>query len=195
MRGRTLTLCLRAAFGLFALQLAGVGRLAQAQSTYQWPDFQPDLQPGPSNSDVKAKPPTVTLSPPAVGTPPERVKFSGYWQGWMCRDRIVDVNVSVTKVTDKGANVRYAAASKHVKTLRRPVSYTRSARFDADVLRLRLGQKTEIVLGMRPDGHMNIKWDSPSRGWCTGIMQRTLTPPPGAASTNERERTAVKPAR
>ena len=90
MTTRSLTLCLCAAFGLLALQLAGAGGLAQAQSTYQWPDFQPDLQPGPSNSDVKAKPPTVTLSPPTVGTPPaERVKFSGYWQGWMCRDRIV----------------------------------------------------------------------------------------------------------
>ena len=66
MTSRSLTLCLCAAFGMFALQLAGAGRLAEAQSTYQWPDFQPDLQPGPSNRDVKSKPPTVTLSPPAV---------------------------------------------------------------------------------------------------------------------------------
>ena len=116
----SLTLCLCTAFGLFVLHLTGAGRLAEAQSTstYQWPDFQPNLKAGPSNSDVKAKPPRTTLSPAAVGTTPERAKFSGYWEGWMCRDRIVDVNVLVTKVTNEGAKVRYAVASEHVEALK-----------------------------------------------------------------------------
>lgn len=192
MTRQSLALYLCAAFGLFALQLAGADRLAEAQSAYQWPEFQPNLKAGPSNSDVKAKPPRMTLSPAAVGTSSERAKFSGYWEGWMCRDKIVDVNVLVTKVTNKGAKVRYAAASEHVKALKRPVSYIRSARFNGDVLRLRLGEGTEIILGMRPDGYMNIKWDL-QRGWCTGIMQRTLAPPPDAASTKERKRTPTTP--
>ena len=117
--------------------LMGASQLAEAQSTYQWPEFQPDLQPGPSNTDVKAKPPAMTLAPPEVGTSPERAKFSGYWEGWMCRDAIVDVNVLVTKVTNKGAKVRYAAASEHSDSLKRPVSYIRSASFIGDVLQVR----------------------------------------------------------
>ena len=188
------SLCLCTAFGMFALELTGAGRLAEAQSTYEWPEFQPALRPGPSNTDVKAKPPAMTLSPPAVGTSPDRAKFSGYWEGWMCRDKIVDVNVLVTKVTNKGAKVRYAVASEHVDSLkRRPVSID-SARFKGDVLQFG-ERKTKIILGMRPDGYMNIKWDVTARGsgWCTGIMQRTLAPPPGAASTKEKKRTSTKP--
>ena len=164
---------------VLAALLTGQGlALAETQSTYQWPEFQPELQPGPSNTDIKAKPPAMTVSPPAAGTSPERAKFSGYWVGWMCRDKRVDVNVLVTKVTKKGAKVRYAVASEHVGSLKRPVSYIRPARFKGDVLRLWLNPQTKIILGMRPDGYMNIKWDAVARGsgWCSGVMQRTLLP-------------------
>ena len=166
--------CLCAGFGLFALQLAGVVRA----DAFEWPDFQPGLEASSSHSPVKAKAPPsrFKLSPAEAGTSPERANFGGYWEGWMCRDKIVDINVLVKDVTNEGAKVRYAVASKRIK----PTSYIRSASFDGDVLRFFLRKKrTEVILGTRQDGQMNMKWHDKKRdAWCTGVMQRIEEPPP-----------------
>ena len=145
----------------------------EASSAYQWPAFQAGLRTGSSNSPVKAKPPTLSLAPAAVGTSADRAKFGGVWEGWMCRHRSADVKLAVTKVTNEGAEVEYASGSERFGAY----DHTMSTRFDGDVLRGEFPDEAELILGMRPDRHMNVKFDRPGRNWCTGIMQRTQAPP------------------
>lgn len=165
-----------AVFVLMLLALASVSPAQADEYEFEWPGFQGGLQPGPSNTEIKAKKPRIKPIPPAEGTRSDRAKFSGYWEGWMCRKRSVDVNVFVHEVTDKDANMRYSAANEH--SLRGGFVRRRTAEFRGDVLILKM-RGADIILGMRPDGHMNIKWDADKsgRGWCTGVMQRTLSPP------------------
>ena len=169
MTGRFLAMCLFSAFGLLALQVSGSKWIAEASAAYQWPDFQARLRPGPSNSPVKAERPTVRIVPAAAGTPAVLASYGGVWEGWMCRKKSVDLKLAITSVTSAGAEVEYGYGSKRFGNFNRMLS----ARFDEDVLRARFLNGAELILGMRDDGHLNVKWERSERNaWCTGILAR-----------------------
>ena len=160
-------------FGLLALQVAGGKWNIEASAAYEWPTFQAGLKLGPSSSPVKALPPTLPLAPAAVGTSADRAKFGGVWEGWMCRRRRMDVKIAITNLTNEGAEVEYASGSERFGAY----NHTMSTLFESDVLRGEFPNGAQLILGMRPDGHMDVKFDRPGRNWCTGIMQRTQAPP------------------
>ncbi|WP_260295231.1 hypothetical protein [Sedimenticola hydrogenitrophicus] len=144
-------------------------------TTYRWPDFQQGLIPGPSNSPVKAKMPSVSLTPIANKMTSERAAFGGVWEGWMCRNKVVDVKVAVRELTNEGAMVDYASGAQSFGSF----NITLSAQFSGDVLRGTLPSasgRPDLILGMRSDGHMNVKWDN-GTNWCTGVMERTASLP------------------
>lgn len=144
----------------------------ETSAVYRWPLFQDGLRPGPSRSPIKAKPPTLPLIPAAKGTPAHLVSYGGVWEGWMCRKKSVDLKLAITEVTSEGAEVEYSYGSKRFGN----VNHRLSTRFDDDVLRGRLPNGAELILGMRNDGHMNVKWERSERNaWCTGILARAGT--------------------
>ena len=169
MKRRSLTVCLLSLVGLLVLQpLEGKG-VAEASSAYRWPDFQHRLKPGPSNSPVKAEPPTLRMVPAAADTPDELASFAGVWEGWMCPNRSVDLKLAITSGTGEGARIEYGYGSKRFGRFNRMLS----ARFDHDVLRAKLPKGAELILGMRDDGHLNVKWERSKRNvWCSGILAR-----------------------
>lgn len=139
-----------------------------AAGSFQWPDFQPGLKVAPSGSPVAAPLPDVTLVPATSGTSAEHAAYGGIWDGWMCRNRTVDVKIAVTNVTDTGATVYYASGSGSFGAYSHPpVEF----RFAGDVLRGTFDNGIDLILGMRPDGHMNVKYDAAR--WCTGILENT----------------------
>ena len=89
----------------------------------------------------------------------------------MCRDKVVDVKVVVLDLTNDGATVHYASGAKSFGNFKTKIA----ARFSRDVLTGTFPNGADLVLGMRPDGHMNVKYDTDR--WCTGIMQRTKSLP------------------
>ena len=172
---RSLTLWFFVAVCFFALPLTGVVRSADACGPEQWPDFQPRLNPGPSNSPVKAPPPTLPLSQAASGTSAERADYGGLWEGWMCRNKVRDVVVAIARVTNEGAEVEFSTGHKRWGKL----SNTLSMKFDetGDVLCGTFPDETALMLGMRGDGHLNVMWARPGSWWCSGIMERTRVSP------------------
>ena len=156
-----------------ALLLAGC-QTTGSSTTYSWPSFQSGLRPGPSSSPVKAELPPVKLTAAAPAIVPAHAAYGGVWEGWMCRDRVVDLKIAVTDVTDAGAIVVYASGSKSFGAFEHPPI---TARFSGDVLRGTFGNGVDLILGMRADGGMNVKYDAES--WCTGIL-RSVTPLPKA---------------
>lgn len=175
MLRRSLTLSLCAVFGLLVLPLIGAVLPADACSPNEWPSFQPRLDPGPSNSPVKATRPTLSLSPAAADTREERSEYGGLWEGWMCRDKVRDVVVAVARVTNEGAEVEFSTGNKRWGKF----SSTLSMKFDesGEVLCGTFPSEQALMLGMRGDGHMNVMWAHPGRWWCSGIMRRTQVPP------------------
>ena len=155
---------------LVAVILAG-GVSASLGAEYKWPADQAGLTPGPSKSPVKAKMPTKKLTPAVEGTAPERAAFGGVWEGWMGRNRQTDIKVAVRLVTNKGAKVDYSVGSSSFGKF----NITIRSRFVGDILRGTFPNGARLILGMRSDGHMNVKYDG--GGVPTGIMQRTQAPP------------------
>ena len=114
---------------------------------------------------MKAELPPVKLAPAAPSIAPAHAAYGGVWEGWMCRDRVVDLKIAVTDVTDTGATVAYASGSKSFGSFEHPPI---TARFSGDVLRGTFGNGVDLILGMRSDGNMNVKYDA--ENWCTGIL-------------------------
>ena len=175
MTSRSWTACFCAVVCLFALHLPAGVWTAEASPVFKWPGFQPNLRTGPSNSPVKARPIEISLTPAADGTPSQRAVFGGTWNGWMCRNRTFDVKLAVAEVDIEGARIEYSVGSERSGTF----AATITARFDGDVLRGPFPRgAAELIVGMRPDGHMNIKYSRlKGDGWCTGIMQRVKSLP------------------
>ena len=158
--------------GVFlATVIWAVGVSPSSGAEYKWPAYQAGLTPGSSNSPVKAKLPTKKLTSAVEGTAPERAAFGGVWEGWMGRNRVIDIKVAVRMVTNKGAKVDYSVGSSSLGKF----NTTISARFVGDILRGTFPNGARLILSMRSDGHMNVKYDR--GGGPTGIMQRTQAPP------------------
>lgn len=162
-----------AVVGLIALQFAGYANRTTQASSFEWPKIQSRLSPGSSASSAKAKPPTLALTPAAAGTPDDLARYGGLWEGWMCRGRIRDVKVAIANVTGKGARVEYRTDDDRWPAF----GVTLSMEFIGDVLQGTPNDRAYLTFGMRPDGHMNVKYELPGRWWCSGVMQRTRAPP------------------
>ena len=160
------------AAGLSACQTTGSTAGSTTGSTsYKWPSFQAGLKPGPSTSPVKAKLSSVSLTPAAEKTAPERAAFGGVWEGWMCRDRVVDAKIAVREVSNAGATVDYATGAQSFGN----ANFTVATRFAGDVLKGTFPNGAGLILGMRSDGHMNIRYDA--QNWCTGILRQVKSLP------------------
>ena len=162
-----------AALVLIALQLAEYAERTAQAASFEWPSFQASLKPGPSASSAKAKPPTLPLTPAATGTPDDRANYGGLWEGWMCRDQIRDVKVAISNVTSEGAQVEYRTRDDKYGAF----NATLSVKFKGDVLQGLPKNAAYLTFGLRPDGHMNVKYEVPNRWWCSGILRRTQAPP------------------
>ncbi len=156
--------CVLAVLGLIALQFAGYAQRTTQASSFEWPDYQARLWPGPSASSEKAKPPTLALTPAAAGTPDDLASYGGLWEGWMCRNRFRDVKVAISNVAREGARVEYRQNDEKYQAF----SVTLSMEFSGDVLQGLPNNAAYLTLGMRPDGHMNVKYEVPNRWWCSG---------------------------
>ncbi len=162
-----------AVLGLVALQFAKFAERTAQASSFEWPEFQARLQPGSSSGSAKAERPTLALTPAAAGTPDDRASYGGLWEGWMCGGRRRDVKVAIANVTSEGAQVEYRTNDDKFPAF----DVTLSMEFSGDVLQVVVHNSAYLTLGMRPDGHMNVKFEVPNRWWCSGIMQRTQAPP------------------
>ena len=159
--------------GVFlAAVVLAVGVNASSGADYKWPAYQAGLTPGPSNSPVKAKMPSTKLTPSVEGTAPERAAFGGVWEGWMGRNKVIDIKIAVRMVTNEGAKFDYSVGSRRIGKF----NTTISARFVGDILRGTFSNGASLILSVRSDGYMNVKYES-SGGSPTGIMQRTQAPP------------------
>ena len=154
------------------VSLAGCQTTEMSSGPYDWPDYQAGLAPGASNSPVKAMLPRVMLEPAADETAPERAAFGGVWEGWLGRDKTIDIIVAVRKVTNNGAKVDYSVGSASFDKY----NTTISSRFVGDTLQGTFGNGARLILSVRSDGHMNVKYELGSAA-PTGIMQRTQAPP------------------
>ena len=155
-----------------AVLLLAACQTTSGSTTYSWPSFQSGLRPGLSSSSVKAELPPIKLTPANPAIDPTHIAYGGEWKGWMCRNRAVDLQIAITDVTDEGATVSYASGSKSFGAFTHPPI---TAHFSGDVLRGTFNNGVGLILGMRPDGNMNVKYDSDN--WCTGIL-RNVTPLP-----------------
>lgn len=168
-----------AAVVLAACQTTGTsGRQAASTETYTWPGYQAGLRMGPSTSRIKADRPHVVLAPAAVGTSAAHAAYGGVWEGWMCQDRTRDVKLVVHSVDESGAQVAYATASSE----RGKYTDDLAAKFVGDTLRGQFSGGASLVLGMRPDGYMNVKFAYGSRFSCTGILERAARLPGSVAA-------------
>ena len=93
------------------------------------------------------------------------------WEGWMGQNKVIDIKIAVRMVTNKGAEVDYSVGSRSIGKF----NTTISARFVEDILRGTFPNGARLILSMRSDGHMNVKYDGGNVP--TGIMQRTQAPP------------------
>lgn len=144
---------------------------ATEAASFEWPDFQAELEPSQSVSSIKAPTPSLMLEPALPDASDERSKFNGSWEGWACRYKVVDLKIVISKVSKKGAEVGYAVASEEYNI--EPTYFEKSARFKRDVLRLKLNRGVRVFFGLREDGNLNYKWQNRDGFWCTGILNRT----------------------
>jgi hypothetical protein len=147
------------------------GRVQDTGDTI-WPSFQQSLTAGPSNSPIKAKLPEIAMGPVAQNTRPELAAFGGIWEGWMCRNRVTDVKIAIHDVSNGEATLTYASGNPSYNNY----YSTAAARFDGRTLRGSLSNGAEIILAMRADGNMNIKYQQPEN-WCTGVLRQTKNLP------------------
>lgn len=165
---------------LLSLIVVSCKTTENAGGSYSWPNFQSGLRPGLSTSPLKAEfSGEVVLTSAEPGTPEEYAAYGGIWEGWMCRDAIVDAKVAISNITATGASINYASAAETWRSIYAGGVFNRStsASFEGDTLQGTLAKGVNLILGMRPDGHLNVKWEQYTKGnWCTGILKKTKSP-------------------
>ena len=155
---------------LLAALLAGAGGQA-AEREITWPDYQPRLLPGSSESMVRARlPDGLEIAAADPGLPETKTDYLGLWEGWMCNGKSFDIKLAVVQVGPESAEIVYAGASldmaPHVERV--------TARFVARALIAELKDFRRLTLELRPDGHLNVKGEAMLHRyrWCVGIMNR-----------------------
>lgn len=146
-----------------------------ADGPMAWPDFISQLVPGRADTSVTATLPTdSTVRQPPAGTPPERLRWSGTWQGWACVARACDVRLAIESVDAAGATVAYGAASEQLA----PVSLRAQGKFVEDELRVALENGFQLVMRLRADGDMELLLTRATQWVMAGVLTRRPLPPP-----------------
>ena len=165
---------LRKCLGLW-LTLNALTPAFGADGPMAWPDFISQLVPGRADTSVTATLPTdSTVQPPPAGTPPERLRWSGTWQGWACVARACDVRLAIESVDAAGATVAYGAASEQLA----PVSLRAQGKFVEDELRVPLDNGFQLVMRLRADGDMELLLTRATQWVMAGVLTRRPLPPP-----------------
>ncbi len=136
----------------------------------KWPGSQAGLKPGESSSPMKAVlPDDLTIEAPGDGVSDSEAAYSGIWTGWMCRNRIGSTKLAVEKIHGD-AHIVYAFASA---LTREPFARKLKAKFKDGELVVKFRNEITVTYGMRPDGHLNVKWQNPrTNARCYGILSR-----------------------
>jgi len=144
------------------------------------PSYMNDLVPGHSESEVTAAlPPDVVVTPPEVGIPADKSRWSGLWQGWACLARACDVRIAIESVTAEGATVVYAAVSGQ-----QPQVTDRSqGHFVGNELHTRLHTSARLVLRLREgasSGRSEMEmtvWRPETHLLAAGVLSNKLSAP------------------
>ncbi len=136
----------------------------------QWPGFQATLGASESTSAVKAKlPDDVNVSAAAPGTAPDRARFLGKWDGWMCRNATSDTKAAFEKIEGDDVTIVYAVASARLN----PYTERVKAKFVGNEVHGQIRSGAEIIYRMRADGNLDIMWRaSNGTSWCSGVLAK-----------------------
>ena len=145
-----------------------------------WPSYIAQLE-----IDASESPVTATLLPDVVVTAPpgnlatSKTRFSGVWSGWGCQSRVCDIKLAVEAVSEVGATVVYAGASKESKLAERV-----QAVFVADELKATLSSGTVLSFRIRTGGSGVMEFVGHNKGVIrvAGVLSQT----PALAKTTDR---------
>jgi hypothetical protein len=156
---------------LAALLLGVPARAADQGGRIVWSPRHDELEPGPSESMVPAAlPEGIEIARAPVMLRPEKAAYLGRWRGYMCRGKSFDIRLAVIQVDGVSARLVYAGASltmtPHVERV--------TARFVGTALVAGLKDERQITLGLRKDGHMNVRGEKRNwpGHWCIGLLSR-----------------------
>lgn len=156
---------------LTALLLAQPARAADEGGRIAWSSRHDELKPGPSESMVPASlPEGIEIASAPLMLQPEKAAYLGRWRGYMCRGRSFDIRLAVVEVDGVSARLVYAGASlqmaPHVERV--------TARFVGTDLVAELKDERRLTLGLRQDGHMNVRGEKRNwpGHWCIGLLSR-----------------------
>lgn len=153
-----------------AIVVSSLGSLALADT--EWPNFQRGLVPARSVSSVKAAlPEDVSVTAAPAGTPAERAKLLGRWDGWMCADYVGDTKAAFEAIDGDDVTLVYAYANSRFN---QPLSVVRiKAKFVGDEVQGQFRNGARIFYKSRSDGNLDVMWRSGNnQSWCSGIMNK-----------------------
>lgn len=128
---------------------------AWASAQTNWPSYISGLEPGLSQSPIVALVPSDSVvTPPDSTVPADKARWSGKWYGWACQSQSCDFKLVVEKVTEQGATIFYASASKE----RGRNGERLQARFRGDELQAALGGG-QLAVRMRKSGELEFVMD------------------------------------
>lgn len=139
---------MRRPFGTLCMAM-GLAWMGTASAQTAWPAYMPQLQAGPSESEVAAPlPPDVKVVSPEGLLAEDKVRWSGVWRGWACFARQCDVNLAVEQVSDRQATLVYTTASAR----QAQITERLQGEFIGDELHARMKTGAKAVLRLRADG-------------------------------------------
>ena len=89
----------------------------------------------------------------------------------MCRNQTTDLKLGMDAAGDNRLTVHYSVVTGRNEHYNERLTLWRVA----GELRGRLegGAGPRIVMALRPDGDINVKWIRDSGHWCSGVVRRT----------------------
>jgi hypothetical protein len=162
---------------LFSMILACVSSTSVNKNPHftQWPDFQPKIKAGPSQSSMLSSlPQDVKILEPSMDIPIAIRKCSGVWYGNTDRYKTTDIKLAVEEIKREGENyvarVIFAVASGRRKW--EPKVFRLNGEFVQNELQIVLpGEKEMVFFRIRPDGNIDVKWiEINSEKWALGVM-------------------------
>ena len=95
-------------------------------------------------------------------------KYSGIWEGWMCRKKACDIKVAIEILTSKGGKGVVAIADESSGKWMWRVTFV----FLDGELVAHLPNNDTVALLMRSDGNLDIKKSKTDGSWNVGILGR-----------------------
>ena len=150
--------------------LAAVLAWTSATAQTAWPAYMPQLQAGPSESDVPAAlPADVNVLQPDASIAAASARWSGIWRGWACFGRACDIKIAIEQVSDTRATLAYAGAN----ALQGQVNDRVEGTFAGDELRAQLHTGSTLVLRLRESGDMEMSlWKPHDRLVSAGVLTK-----------------------